>query len=50
MKRGACEALPLDLCHIPYQPFFALFPHKSEEMFINGGIDDATDAGRREDR
>jgi hypothetical protein len=41
--------LPLDLSQIPYQPLFALSV-KAEEMFINGGIDDATDAGRRDDR
>jgi hypothetical protein len=41
--------LPLDLDDIPYQPFCRLFVH-TEETFINGGIDDATDAGRRDDR
>jgi hypothetical protein len=41
--------VPLDLNPIPYQPLFALRA-EAEEMFINGGIDDATDAGRRDDR
>ncbi len=50
MKREVRAALPLDLDDNPYQLFCVVSFVNTEATFINGGIDDATDAGRRDDR
>lgn len=47
MKRKVGAALPLDLKRFQYQLLIVL---PCDGRFINGGIDDATDADRRDDR